>query len=419
MDEDRRNGLLEELTDSVSALVVADNETQSLSISLDEIRTKDAPDDFRDVISSLEKTGGLDRTSENLPTWEVLGARLEERGASLSRPELCVLMAYAKLDLMGHLLRSDIPDDPAAEDYLRNYFPPAALEAEGEEGLRRHRLRRQIIASQLTNDLVGLMGSTFVNRVARDTGHAPSKVVGAWLIAAKLADHDALVRRVLDGVDGLESKVAYRWLLGLARVLERTTRWILSNVGMDRETADTIEWHRVGLESLRADFTEFVAGDDRTVFEGRLAEIERHGADPDLAYNLITLRFLDQLLEILRVAEEMGVEPLVAGRVYFQVAELFHVPWLREAIFGSAGEDRWEQRAAQALAEDLSRAHYSLTRRGLKASEEGGGIDTTTSDFVRFGDLLEEIRSEDVVSISGLTVAVREITRRAAGYHGP
>ena len=353
------------MTDPVAKLVVADNEAQSLAISLDELRTTDSLDDFRDVMSSLEKTGGLDRTAENLPTWEVLGVRMEERGKSLSRPELCVLLAYAKLDLMGRLLRSDLPDDPAAEDYLRTYFPAAALEAAGEEGLRRHRLRRQIIACQLTNDLVDLMGATFVNRVARDTGRKPSEVAWAWLVAARLADHATLVRRVHSAGDGLSFAVAYRWLLGLARVLERTTRWLLLNVELNQDSTTIIEQHRGGLGSLRADFAGFVAGDDRVVFEGTMAEIERHGAEPDLANNLITLRFLDQLLEILRVAQETGADPLVAGREYFRVAELFHIPWLRQAILDSAGEGRWEQRAAQALAEDLSRAHYGLTRRAL------------------------------------------------------
>jgi glutamate dehydrogenase len=413
MDEERRNQLLEELTDPVATLVLANNESQSLAISLDELRTQDVLDDFRDVISSLEKTGGLDRAAENLPTWEVLLARLEERGQSLVRPELCVLLAYAKLDLMRRLLGSDLPDDPAAEDYLGSYFPAVALEASGEESLDRHRLRRQIIACQLTNDLVDLMGATFVNRVSRDTGRTPSEVAGAWLIAARLADHTAVVQRVSGAGDRLSTDVAYRWLLALARVLERTARWLLLNVELNQGTATTIERHEDGLATLRADFAEFVAGDDRVVYQRRITEIESHGAQPDLAKELITLRFLDQLLEILRVAEETGAKPLVAGRAYYQVSELFHVPWLRQAIFGSAGEDRWEQRSAQALAEDLSRAHCRLTRRALESSAENGGIDTNASDFARFRDLMEEIRAEDTVSISGLSVAVREIARMA------
>ncbi|HIF22723.1 MAG TPA: NAD-glutamate dehydrogenase, partial [Gemmatimonadetes bacterium] len=113
MSEEERNRLLADLTDSVASLVLADNESQSLSVSLDELRTKDALDDFRDVMSSLERSGGLDRAAEHLPTWEELCNRVEEQGQSLTRPELSVLLAYAKMDLMSQLLRSELPDDPA------------------------------------------------------------------------------------------------------------------------------------------------------------------------------------------------------------------------------------------------------------------------------------------------------------------
>ena len=419
MEDERRNKILEEVTDSVAEMVLADNAGQSLAVALDELRAKDALDDFRDVMSSLEKTGGLDRMAEHLPTWEALLARVEGRGRSLVHPELSVLMAYTKLDLMSQLLTSALPDDPAAAAYLRSYFPAAALKAAGEGSLEHHRLRRQIIASQLTNDLVGLMGATFVNRVSRDTQRAASEVAGAWLIAASLADHHALVQHVSGAGDALPSDVAYRWLLGLSRVLERTTRWLLLNAGVDNEVVTTIDRHREGLRLLREDFADFVAGDDRVVFERRVAEIRRHGAGPDLAKELITLRFLDQLLEILRVAEETGVQPVVAGGMYYRMSEVFHVPWLRQAIFGSAGEDRWEKRAAQALAEDLSRAHYGLTRHELESSCDNGGIDTGTSEHRRFLDLMEEIRAGERVSISALAVAVREVTRRVRGGEVP
>jgi len=418
MSEEERNRLLADLTDSVASLVLADNESQSLSVSLDELRTKDALDDFRDVMSSLERSGGLDRAAEHLPTWEELCNRVEEQGQSLTRPELSVLLAYAKMDLMSQLLRSELPDDPAIDGYLRHYFPEAALRAAGEESLMAHRLRRPIVACQLTNDLMGLMGATFVNRVARDTGRAPADVARAWLIASHLAGHQELVKRVSGTEGGLPSRVAYRWLLGLSRVLERTTRWLLSNVGSEAGTAAIIERNLDPLVSLRADFGDFVAGEDRIVFERRVAEIERHGADPAFARSLITLRFLDQLLEILRVAQETGSEPLVAGRVYYQISELLHVPWLRQAIFGSAREDRWEQRASQALAEELSRAHYSLTRRKLESVNGESVIDTVAPEYARFRDLMDEIRAEDSMSVSGLSVAVREITVLAESTNG-
>ncbi len=418
MGEDQRNQLLEDLTDSVAQLVLADNEKQSLAISLDQHRTKENLDDFRDLMSALEKTGGLDRVAEHLPTWEVLCDRLEEQGRSLTRPELCVLLSYAKMELMGRLLKSDLPDDPATKEYLLHYFPDDALDAAGKQGLEAHRLRREIVACQLTNDLVDLMGATFVSRVSRDTGREAADVARAWLVAARLAGHQELVRRVSGAEAGLSSKVAYRWLLGLSRVLERTTRWILANVDGEGRTAMLVDENQGKLETLRADFGDFVAGEDKIVFERRVSEIERHGAEPSFARSLITLRFLDQLLEILRVARETGSEPLVAGGAYYKVSERFHIPWLRQAIFGSASEDRWEQRAAQALAADLSRAHSSLTRLVVGSGDGSGALNTSSGEYARFKELMEEIRAEETMSVSGLSVAVREIALVAERANG-
>jgi glutamate dehydrogenase len=201
-------------------------------------------------------------------------------------------------------------------------------------------------------------------------------------------------------------------------VLERTTRWILANVESDANTAALIDENKGKLASLRADFGEFVAGEDKVVFERRVAEIEQHGAEPSLARSLITLRFLDQLLEILRVAKETGTEPLAAGGAYYKVSEQFHIPWLRQAIFGSASEDRWEQRAAQALAADLSRAHFSLTRRLVATGAGSGALDPGSGELGRFQELMEEIRSEEGMSVSGLSVAVREIALIAERVNG-
>ena len=418
MSEDERNRLLEDLTDSVARLVLADNESQSLAISLDERRAKKGLDDFRDLMSALEKAGGLDRAAEHLPTWEVLCERLEKQGRSLTRPELCVLLSYAKMEVMGRLLKSGLPDDPATEEYLLKYFPDAALDAAGKESLDHHRLRREIVACQLTNDLVDLMGATFVNRVSRDTGREAADVARAWLISARLAGHRELVRTVSGAGGGLSSRVAYRWLLGLSRVLERTTRWILANVEGSSDTAALIDDNLGKLERLRADFGGFVAGEDKIVFERRVTEIERNGAEPSFARSLITLRFLDQLLEILRVARETGADPVVAGAAYYKVSDRFHIPWLRQAIFGSAAEDRWEQRAAQALAADLSRAHFSLTRRLVGSGDGNGALEPSAGEYGRFQELMEEVRAEESMSVSGLSVAVREIALIAERANG-
>jgi len=424
LSQDERNSLLEELTDSVADLVLKDNESQSLAISLDLRRATKGVDDFRDLMSALEKSGSLDRGAENLPTWEVLQGRMGTLGASLSRPELCVLLSYAKLDLKGHLRASGLPDDPAAEGYLRDYFPEAATARVGEDDLISHRLRREIVTSQFANDLVDLMGSTFINRITRDTGRFAAEVARAWLISARLAGHSEIVGTLRGGKSNLPAEVGYRWMLGLARVLERTTRWLLANTGPENETAAIISENVRALSNLRKDFGDIVAGDDRVVFENRVSELVKNGATTKLAERLITVRFLDQLLQILRVSRETETDAITAGHAYYQVSDVLDVPWLRHTVFGVANDDRWEQRAAHALAEDLSRAHHRIAALVAISTEAPTAVSardllqSRSDEFDRFRGLVADIREEDEVSLSGLSVAIREVSRLAERVAG-
>ena len=370
--EERRNQLLEELTAEMAALVLLDNRSQSRAVSLDELRAVDSGDDFRDLITALEKAGLLDRAEETLPTFEALTER-EEAGGTFARPELCVLLAYSKLWANAQVMKSELPDDPVLEGYLAGYFPPAAVQEAGEEHLREHRLRREIITTQVINDLVDLMGSAFIFRLTRDTGRTADEVVRAWTVAARLSDHRALIRQM--GTQGrpVASQVAYRWLLGLTRVLARTSRWVLQNVPSGMSMSEIIADHQEGIAALRGQFGKLVTGEDLRLYDERVAEIRELGADDALARDLITLRFLDQLLEILRVAKETGAEPLDAARAFYRVSDLFAVPWIRRSIFEAAQDDRWEQQAARALSDDLSMAHNKFGRPGAQQPRRHSG----------------------------------------------
>ena len=414
LEQGKRNQLLETLTESVAELVLDNNRSQSLAVSLDERRSKESIDEFRDLMLSLEKAGELERAAENLPSTDVLIER-RERGQGMARPELCVLLAYAKLSLKTRLLSSGLPDDPVTESYLLGYFPPKAITAAGQENLASHRLRREIITAEVTNDLVDLMGSAFVSRMKRDTGRSSEDIVRSWLVASRLADHRALIRQMAQQAHAVSARVSYRWLLGLARVLERTTRWVLQNVDPDDSSAAIVEQNLTGLASLREAFGDVVRGEERTLFEARVREIQELGADEAFSRRLITLRFLDQLLEILGIGREVETDPIPTAHAFYQTSEAFEVPWLRRRSFASAGDDQWEVRAAQVLSDDLSRAHRRITT-DLLVRHEGAGDQGTdymalvkSSDLERFRDIVEELKAEESIGLAAASVAAREL----------
>lgn len=413
---DDRNELLEALVPEVTELVLRDVRSQSLAISMDELRARDSVDDFHELMQRLEREDVLDRAAEGLPSLEALHER-RARGESLTRPELALLLAYAKLSLKQQLLASAVPDDSAAEGYLRAYFPDAARNAAGTVALRGHRLSREIIVTQLVNDLVDLMGAAFTNRMVRDTGATPPEIARAWLIGSQLCGarelRDTLAQVELE----LPATVVYRWLRGLGRVLERTARWVLANVPARTPTTAVIEEHLDGLDRLRTHFREVLAGEERGIFEARVREMQELTKKNDLAERLITLRFLDQLLEILRVARETRADPLRTARAYYMTSELLRVPWLRRML-KQAVQSRWDRRMSQGLLDDLAGAHRALTAAVVYAHRPAEPIDGQLArvreqaavDLTDFHALLDEIRADGgEPGLAALALAVREL----------
>ena len=159
----RRDELLAEMTRDVAGKVLAHNYDQTLALSLLEMQAREDLDAQGALMTALEAKGKLDRELEGLPDATTLAERANA-GRGLTRPELAVLLAYGKLDLFEEIIASPAPDDPYFGGVLEGYFPKRLGEFEAE--MKRHRLRREIIATVVDNDIVNLCGPTFPERIA-------------------------------------------------------------------------------------------------------------------------------------------------------------------------------------------------------------------------------------------------------------
>jgi glutamate dehydrogenase len=411
-----RNHLLEHMTDEVNRLVLKNNISQSLAVSLDEARSRKALGDFAALITALERDRLLERSAEGIPSSDMLQERAAE-GLGLMRPTLCVLLAYTKLYAQSHLLASDLPDDPVCESYLVNYFPREAVETAGTDRLAAHRLRREIVTTELTNEMVDLMGASFLHHAARDAGVEVPAVVRAWLIAALLAGAAPLRADLRRQEAQLPSEAVYRWYFGLSRVLARTTRWILANVAPDVPATTVVEQHLEGLMRLRGNFAGVVTGEDRDLFLSLMAEIRSIGVDEALAERIMTLRFLPQLLDILRIAQEAGADAVETARAYYLVSEHFACAALRNWVLQAAQGDRWQKRHGLALVEDVNRAHRTLAHKVLASGAVGENMIEALKDFSSsrgrqtdaYRELLQELSTADGAPLAGYAVAVRTL----------
>ncbi|MBV8495663.1 MAG: NAD-glutamate dehydrogenase, partial [Gammaproteobacteria bacterium] len=259
-----RNRLLARQTNEVAALVLRNNYLQGQAISTLELQGAARLPEFQHLIRSLERSGELNRTLEFLPSDEELGER-RKSGTGLTRPELAILLAYGKIWLNNHLLASDVPEDPYLSAELTRYFP-AAVQQRFHRAITHHRLRREIIATAVTNSLVNRMGPTFVSRTQEDTGAEPAQVARAYTAAREIF----AMREVWEQIEALDNKVPaklqYEAAFQTSRLLRHATYWLLAaRRGLQVDAA--VAEFREGVGRLEAISHEVLTGAELEHFE--------------------------------------------------------------------------------------------------------------------------------------------------------
>ena len=238
-----RPAYLAAMTEEVAALVLRHNYLQTQALSVAQAQPL-LPAQTR-LIHALERDGQLNRAVEFLPTDAALAARATA-GQGLTRPESAVLLAYAKMTLYDDLLASDLPDDAALEPILVGYFPAPIRRT--PDILARHRLRREIIASTVANDLVNRMGATFTQGVQARTGHPPAAIARAYLVTGAAFELDPLWR----GIEALDNQVSATvqtaLLVAVQTAAAQALEWFLGAGARDIEA--TAARFAPGLRSL-------------------------------------------------------------------------------------------------------------------------------------------------------------------------
>ncbi|MBM3530367.1 MAG: NAD-glutamate dehydrogenase, partial [Alphaproteobacteria bacterium] len=243
-----RNALLGTMTDEVASLVLRNNYLQTLALSLAERRGLEDIGFQQRLMQTLEARGELDRAVEFLPDDMEIGERIR-RSQPLTRPELSVLLAYAKLSLYAELLDSPVPDDPYLGRELGRYFPKALAER-FPDALEKHRLRREIIATQLANSMINRGGPALTVRIADQTGASAADIALAFAAVRNSYDMPALN----DEINALDGKAPGKVQLALYAavqdlLLDRLV-WFLRNADLSAGLAGVIEHQRAGIAAL-------------------------------------------------------------------------------------------------------------------------------------------------------------------------
>jgi len=405
-----RDALLAEVEQDVVRHVLYDNFLQAQILSQEVERSASFMEAYEELMQRLEAAGVLDRELEALPSTEEM---LERRraGAGMARPELAVLLAYAKQHLADELLASTLPDSRYLEQDLRGYFPPRVVERFGAL-LPEHPLRRELVATLVANDVVNSQGITFVTRLSAETGASSADVVSAYRIARDVMRAVERWERVEALVDALAPQVVAELMGEVDRLVEIATRWYLANALGHLGRA--VEAHAEPMRRLEGILPEVEPERRRRERERRTWRLLDLGVPEDLAREHALLPMLVLGPGIAAAADRTGRPLEEAARAALLVGDLLPIDRLEEALARVPTPDRWHRWAVQGAADELRALRQRVVERALAAHPELGPDEALAAHLAeraplvaRLERFLASFAPEDETSLAAVTVAVR------------
>jgi len=417
MTEKQRNALLPSMTDEVAADVLRDNVFQTQVLSVTGRIAPQLLDAQTRFMQFLEKAGRLNRAIEFLPSDEAIAER-RAQGLGLTSPEHAVLLAYSKIWLYDELLASPLPDDPWVATALQRYFPHA-LQERFAAYMPRHPLKREIIATHVTNSMLNRVGSTFVHRLVETTGARAHEVVRAYLMSRDIFGLVPLWQAIEALDNQVADEVQSRMLIHTSGQLERGTTWLLRSRRLADDIAATIEHFRPGVEALAARLPELQDADERARVDAAVSRYVADGVPRELASRVVTFDTLHATLDIAEVAGTARQPVELVAAIYFDVANRLGMPWLREKIAALPGDQHWQMLAKGAMLDDLAGLQRAISGAVLAGGGgPAGGLvatwqQTNRRAIERAAQLMAELRAVPSPDSAMLSVSLREL--RALG----
>jgi glutamate dehydrogenase len=411
-----RNALLAEMTDEVARLVLRNNYQQSLALSLAQRRGMEDFGFQQRLMLTLEQRGLLDRAVEYLPDEMALSDR-RKRNVPLTRPELAVLLAYAKLTLYSELLDSSVPDDPYLGRELNRYFPKEMTERY-PDALQAHRLRREIIATQLTNSMINRGGATLIVRIADQTGAPASSIAAAFAAVRQSYEMVALNTEI----DALDNKVSGKTQLDLYAavqdlLLDRLV-WFLRNVDLKQGLETIVAHYREGIEQVAAALDNALSKSAAAARYAKVAELSKAGVPLELARRIASLGLLKAATDIVLVADRAKKPVAEVTATYFATEAFFQLDQIASAVPGIVVSDYFDRLALDRALDSIGDAERRLTAamvgNGQNTGLAGAGA---VEEWVAPRKVeVERIRSQihDIAS-SGLTLSKLSVAASLLG----
>lgn len=411
----QRNELLIEMTDEVSKLVLRDNFLQTRAISLSASRPVQSLELQTRYINELERTGKIDRNLEYLPSDKVILER-KLAGKGLLRPTIAVLMCYSRSILKEQILASGVPEESYMSQFLVSSFPKP-LQKRFSEQMQNHPLRREIIATKLSNIIVNEMGFTYIYRLQDETGSPVSAIVRSYIMTRKVLDLESVWKQIEELGTKISAKRQAEMMLLFVRLARRVTRWFLRNQRNAVDISEVVTLYAEGIIKLKSSLPAILSNDRKAKYEEHFKMLVDEGVPEQLAHELTVTRSLFSAPDIIEIAYKQEMKITQVAEIYFGVGEYLDITWIRKQIIMHPTENHWESLSREALRDDLDWQQRQLTFGLLHYDAQNSDLYERLSSWgesnqaliQRWRHILADLKASTALNYTMFFVAIREL----------
>ena len=416
LNREQRNRVLADMTDDVASLVLRNNYLQTQSISMMEARARERLAEHARLIANLEKSGLLDRGLEFLPDDVEIEER-RERHQGLTRPELSVILSYAKIDLYNGLESSD----QSLEDFLttdpQRYFP-LRLRKKYADLIPGHRLSRQILATLIANNIVNRMGPSFVKRVQVDTGADVVTIARAYVIAREICQASEIWQAIERLDNQIPASLQQSMMFEVGRILRHACYWLLERYDCSLDIVDNVNQLKDGMSTLYSRALNILTGSARERQRKAAEDYMRDGVPERLARKMASLLLTRGGLDICDLANRFRKDVVATGRMYAEMSDRLGIVWMNRGVESLEVDGRWQALARSNLRDDFYRIRRDfavdlLSGRSRKSPEERfhAWLERNAASVRIFDSILSEMQLRPEIEFATLSVAAQELRK--------
>lgn len=414
LTEKQRNQLLLDMTDNVAQLVLDNNlrQTQAISVAQSEAVRRSA--EYRRFMSALQASKRLDRKLEFLPNDDVLLER-QTHGKGLTRPELAVLISYAKAVLKEDLTASDLIDDEYMVNFIETAFPQKIAQL-FPLALRNHRLRREIVATQVANDMVNTMGISFAQRLMESTGASAADVAKAYVIARDIYAMPEFLA-ALDEATLIPGELQLKLINDMMRKIRRAARWFLRNRRSYLNPASEVEFFAPGMRHINEHLPKLLVGDALSEWENNSQKLRDLGLPEDLVTRVAHPADLYSGLSVVEAARIANQDINQLAQVYFSLGNYLSLPWFANQISTLPVDNYWQAMARETYLGDLESQLRSLSIALIRFKDEHVSIEELINRWseqhqrliARWKSMVNELQAVNTTDFAMIAVALRDL----------